>query len=153
MHQWYVHTEHRPAGALAESLVPKFQSSLLRVSGFQISFPPSQSLPLRSEYLMFTLNQIDWIGASQLRSVTEIAPKSPFLCVPPILSVVFFLNQNINAFSVARSSEKAVNAFSSSTTFGRDTLNNNLIPRIPAWHRVQKILPVFFVFDIIFLFW
>ena len=39
---------------------------------------------------MFTLNQIDWIGASQLRSVTEIAPKSPFLCVPPILSVVFF---------------------------------------------------------------
>ena len=30
---------------------------------------------------MFTLNQIDWISAAQLRSVTEIAPKSPFLCV------------------------------------------------------------------------
>ena len=64
-----------------EGLVPKFQSSLLRVSGFQTSFPPSQSLPLRSEYLMFTLNQIDRISAAQLRSVTEIAPKSPFLCV------------------------------------------------------------------------
>ena len=32
---------------------------------------------------------------------------------------------------MARSSEKAENAFSSSSTFGRDTLNNNLIPRIP----------------------
>ena len=31
MHQWYVDTEHRPAGAVVrESLVPKFQSSLLK---------------------------------------------------------------------------------------------------------------------------
>ena len=40
MHQWYVDTEHRPAGAVGrESLVPKFQSSLLKY------LPPCQQVP------------------------------------------------------------------------------------------------------------
>ena len=47
--------------------------------------PPTYSLRLRSEYL-FTLRQIVArnifeIGEEQLRFVTEIGPKSPFLCV------------------------------------------------------------------------
>ena len=53
---------------------------------------PSYSLPLRTKYLL-TLHQTvaqnlsdmcrstSEIGAALLRSVTEIAPKSPFLCV------------------------------------------------------------------------
>ena len=58
-------------------LTPKY---LLQTQWF-LFLAPTYSLPLRIEYL-FTIHK-DRCGAAQpqLRSVTEIASKSPFLCV------------------------------------------------------------------------
>ena len=72
--------------------VPVLTPEYLLPSQWILVLAPTYSLPVQSEYLL-TLHQsvaqnlsdmrrsTSEIGAAQLRSVTEIAPKSPFLYV------------------------------------------------------------------------